>query len=64
MDKCLWIGSGYPVFIAAVSILWIAYQKSQDKLLAEKEEKVRILIELKRLLEQRKKKQRGDHGPL
>ena len=62
MDKCLWIGSGYPVFVAGIVALWAVYQKSQTALLAEKEQKVRILTELKRLLEEKKRK-RGDHGP-
>lgn len=52
MDKCLWIGSGYPVLLVAIAALWKVYQKSQKALLAEKEEKVRILLTIKGLLKE------------
>lgn len=46
----------------AVALLFKLYVGAKDQLLAEKEEKVRILTELKRLLEERKKKKGGEHG--
>lgn len=64
MDKCLWVGTGYPVFIAAVVALW-AFVKKKDRevkegqqaLLEEKEKHIRELEEFKRMVENR-----GKHG--
>ena len=60
MDKCLWVGAGYPVFIAAVSILWLAYQNSRKEtrtaellLIEEKDRHIRELEAFKKMVEDR-----------
>ena len=60
MDPTCWkivggMGTAVLGMATAVLALWKAYSKTNDLLLAEKEEKVRILAELKVLLERRRK---------
>lgn len=67
MDKCLWIGAGYPVFIAAVVALWKAFwkrdrenRKLQDELTKEKEWHVRELEEFKKMVLRRAKNDQSE----
>jgi hypothetical protein len=60
MDKCLWIGAGYPVLVAGIVALWKVYlkkdkdvKKGQEDLLREKEWHVRELEEFKKMVERR-----------
>ncbi len=60
MDKCLWVGAGYPVLIVAIGALWKAFWKRdkenrqlQGDLLKEKEWHVRELEEFKKMAERR-----------
>ena len=60
MDRCMWVGAGYPIFVAAVVALWKAFlkkdkevRKLQADLLQEKEWHVRELEEFKKMVERR-----------
>lgn len=62
MDKCLWVGMGYPVFIAAVVALWGVYQKSLKDtraaellLLQEKDLRINELEAFQKIIEDRLK---------
>lgn len=68
MDKCAWVGVGYPVFIAAVVALWKAYRGERKEtrraellLIEEKERHVRELEAFKKIVEDRLLKG-GGHG--
>jgi hypothetical protein len=47
---CYALLAGYPVVGGAIATLWVAYQKSQTALLAEKGQRVRELEALRDLL--------------
>jgi hypothetical protein len=60
LDKCAWVGAGYPVFILAIVALWQAYRGSQKEvrnaelmLLEEKDRRVRELEAFKKIVEDR-----------
>lgn len=64
----MWVGAGYPFFIAAIVALWAAYRGSQKEvrnselmLLEEKDRRVRELEAFKKIVEERL--QGGRHGP-
>ena len=64
----MWVGAGYPVFIAAVIALWAAYRgaireirNAELMLLEEKDRRVRELEAFKKVIEDRQ--QGGRHGP-
>ena len=50
MDKCLWVGAGYPVLLAAIGVLFRLLQKSQDARLRQAESHRATLEELKGIL--------------
>jgi hypothetical protein len=69
----MWVGAGYPVFIAAVVALWLAYRSEVNSaraaarnaelmLLEEKDRRVRELEAFQKIVEERIKKG-GLHGP-
>jgi len=69
----MWVGSGYPVFIAAIIALWLAYRSEVNgaraaarnaelMLLEEKDRRVRELEAFQKIVEDRIKKG-GLHGP-
>lgn len=67
MDKCLWVGAGYPVFVLAVAALWKALHKKdsdvkrlQQEVLDEKERHIKELEEFKKLVERKKRGGRHD----
>jgi hypothetical protein len=49
MDKCLWVGAGYPVLVTAIAVLWRAYTKSQDARLRNAQEFKSTVEELKKI---------------
>ena len=62
MDKCLWIGAGYPVLIAAIGILWGVYQASLKEtraaellLMQAKDQRINELEAFKKVVEDRLK---------
>lgn len=66
MDKCLWVGAGYPVFIVAVAALWKVYQAAlrgrraaELLLLEEKDRRLRELEAFKKIVEDRTGGPRG-----
>lgn len=70
MDRYLWIGAGYPVFVTGIAVLWKAYQKKvkevtkyQEDLIKEKEWHVRELEEFKKMVERRARHGRLEDSP-
>ncbi len=66
MDKCLWVGAGYPVFIAAIVALWGVYQKSLKQtraaellLLQEKDVRIHELEAFQKVVQDRLDKGTG-----
>lgn len=64
----MWVGAGYPVFIAAVVALWVALKAERKEtrnaellLLEEKDRRVRELEAFKKIVEDRLLG--GRHGP-
>lgn len=60
MDKCLWIGAGYPVLLGAIAVLWKVYQaalkgrrSSELLLLEEKDRRLRELEAFLKIVEAR-----------
>ena len=64
----MWVGAGYPVFIAAIVALWVALKAERKEtrnaellLLEEKDRRVRELEAFKKIVEDRLLG--GRHGP-
>ena len=73
MDKCMWVGAGYPVFILAIVALWGAYRSevkaaraaaraAELLLLEEKDRRVQELIAFQKIIEERLRRG-GTSGP-
>ena len=58
----MWIGAGYPVMAAAISVLWIALQKSQNARLKEREGNANVIRMLQKFVKDRKTKIRPRGG--